>query len=748
MHKLSKFLLIEAAALLYISVPYLCLADDMTPVFGPTQYTRIAGRPQTFNDTIQHCGTSACQIVVTNGNPDGTNRLSSASIFLNGTQIVGARDLNQQVDTIVRPVQLAETNDITVKIASNKGGFLTVRAECATSPASLSLGPPGVNLLDPTTILSAVPIANTGTVPAENVKLTSVLLSDKALTIPPSLPVDLGTISSPGSVVFNSTFSGTFSPMASYPLELKGTYDTGDATYCFDLSTDLMVPPAAPGSAIIGVTSSIQSQTVSGAPYPAEPPEFGDEVNNQQWTVPTAPLEPPVSLSGSTSILPPSLSSALTGTLEAASADVAPPTVFNANSGLGITSNVSGTAEPSGASGGGVIFVTANWTAAYSTDGGSTFTPLNPTTVFPSDAVGFCCDQIVQYVPSIDRFVWLLQGNGYRLATASPQQIIDSGGTSWTYWNLTPNVFGTCSGFDYPDMSVGNNQLYMSWDAGFGGCSGGFQVVRTSLAGIQAGGTITLEFTDPANGTMAWGSHLMQNTGDEIFWAGHNNNKNMRVFSLQETSNTYFWRDVGISSWANNSPLTSLSPDSQNWINFLFNPTTQNPGGGFPANAVLGATRVGNQLWFGWGAGTDSNFPQPHIEIVTLDRNDKFKKLQQVQVWNPDYAFAYPAFARNICTNEVGMSFEFGGGGNYENHVVGFWGDFIAYVTTASDAGSTRFGDYVTIRQAPVTPDNPGNLFTAFGYGVNSVSPPGTGTTSDVHYVSFGRPASSCIIIE
>jgi hypothetical protein len=89
----------------------------------------------------------------------------------------------------------------------------------------------------------------------------------------------------------------------------------------------------------------------------------------------------------------------------------------------------------------------------------------------------------------------------------------------------------------------------------------------------------------------------------------------MRVFSLREDSNTYFWRDVGIASWANNAPLTSLSPDNQNWINFLFNPTTQNPGGGFPANAVLGTTRVGNQLWFAWSAGTDSNFPQPHIEI-------------------------------------------------------------------------------------------------------------------------------------
>ena len=399
---------------------------------------------------------------------------------------------------------------------------------------------------------------------------------------------------------------------------------------------------------------TIPSATVTGAPFPPQPPDFDDDVNHQRMhgahrALPAAGGPPP----GNTLILPPVSSAALGEDLFHVL--TAPPIVFAANSGLGFTANVSGTAEPSGASGGGVIFVTSNWTAAYSTNGGSSFTQLNPTTIFPNDAVGFCCDQIVQYIPSIDRFVWLLQGNGYRLAMASPAQIIASGGTAWTYWNLTPNVFGSCSSFDYPDMSVGNNQLYMSWDAG-GGCSGGFQVARTSSAGIQAGGTITIGFTDPAKGTMAWGSHLMQDTGDEIFWAGHNNNKNMRIFSLQEASNTYFWRDVGISSWANNSPLTSNSPDSKNWVNFLFNPTTQNPGGGFPANAVLGSTRVGNQLWFGWSAGTDSNFAQPHIEIVTLDRSDNFKKLQQLQVWNPDYAFAYPAFATNICTGEVGMS--------------------------------------------------------------------------------------------
>src|SRR5260370_25519178 len=235
-------------------------------------------------------------------------------------------------------------------------------------------------------------------------------------------------------------------------------------------------------------------------------------------------------------------------------------------------------------------------------------------------------------------------------------------------------------------MSVGNNFLYTSW-AGHGG----LQVARRSLSGLQAGGTLAVEFTPLCGTPRGWGSHLMQDTGDEIFWAGHNNSSSMRVFSAQEGSNMYFWRDVGVSSWAANSPLTSNSPDNQNWINFLMNPTSQNPGGGFPKNAVLGGTRVGNLLWVGWSAGTDGNFPPPHIDIVTLDRNNNSTNTPQVQVWNPNYAFAYPAFATNVCTNEVGMSFEFGGGGNYENHVVAFWADLVAYITRGITLWSERF---------------------------------------------------------
>jgi hypothetical protein len=55
---------------------------------------------------------------------------------------------------------------------------------------------------------------------------------------------------------------------------------------------------------------------------------------------------------------------------------------------------------------GNVVFYTGNWYAALSSDGGNTFQYVDPFTAFPDPPnMGFCCDQVVQYIPQIDTFV-------------------------------------------------------------------------------------------------------------------------------------------------------------------------------------------------------------------------------------------------------------------------------------------------------------------------------------------------------
>ena len=57
-----------------------------------------------------------------------------------------------------------------------------------------------------------------------------------------------------------------------------------------------------------------------------------------------------------------------------------------------------------------VVMMSGNWYCDVSNDGGATWKRLDPTTIFPETlGGGFCCDQMVVYVPSIDRFIWFLQ---------------------------------------------------------------------------------------------------------------------------------------------------------------------------------------------------------------------------------------------------------------------------------------------------------------------------------------------------
>src|SRR5215472_18425410 len=89
--------------------------------------------------------------------------------------------------------------------------------------------------------------------------------------------------------------------------------------------------------------------------------------------------------------------------------------------------------EPSVSAAGDVVVYTGNWYAARSIDAGQTFQYINPFNAFPDPPnLGYCCDQVVNYLPTIDTFVWLLQygpksgpqqDNIQRLAFATSDQV-------------------------------------------------------------------------------------------------------------------------------------------------------------------------------------------------------------------------------------------------------------------------------------------------------------------------------------
>ncbi|HYX29932.1 MAG TPA: hypothetical protein VE863_15430 [Pyrinomonadaceae bacterium] len=586
--------------------------------------------------------------------------------------------------------------------------------ESAQLSPNLVAGYPGASLEGSETMVTALPVINRTKEDASRVLVTGLSIEGGSLAT--KLPIELGTIKAGEQGTVFATFTrGPFTAGKTYLLRAEGTLSLGGRLSKFEVQHEVRIPPAAPGKDAAKPSTSTPKR-VKGAPYPAEPPRFNDEVNTpSKWTVPVGTYHQPQPRSKE------SETQKAPGSRQHHALASPPAVSFFTNDGLGISS--SSVNEPSGGAAGQVVFATANWFAAYSTNGGSSFTRLNPTTVFPNNMGGYCCDQVVVYVPRIDRMIWLLQyGQGYRIAAASPATIRTSSGTAWTYWDITAAQLGFGGGVDFPDLSVGDNSLYVDFDQG-----PGLVVVRIPLAEIAASATIHFWYTDPNNSTMAYFGQLTQNPHDEIFWAGHNSNSSMRVFSWQESSTTYFWRDVSVGSWPNNNVnLKSLTPDRQDWVSKLRDDNNNFIQG---STRVLGGARQANQVWFAWTAPSGQGFPQTHVQWVALDRNNNFNLITQQQIWNPNYAFAYPALSTNS-NDEVGLSLEYGGGGNYENHVVGFWGDFIVYTTTSSNLGIGRFGDYVTLRQDATHPER----FDAFGYGMNS-SP----TRSDTRYVVFGR---------
>ncbi len=343
--------------------------------------------------------------------------------------------------------------------------------------------------------------------------------------------------------------------------------------------------------------------------------------------------------------------------------------------------------EPSVAENGQTVMTTGNFWMSLSEDGGQNFTSVNPTTIFPEDYGGFCCDQVIQYVPRYDVFVWLLQYradaagvNAIRIAVQTTAQVRNSNGTAWTYWDFTNNIFAASGRLDYNDMSFGKTFLY--WTSSVGGGSNRY-VIRVPLKELKAQGTVNFQYT---GSTDAFWSHVTQDGGNGVYWAGHENNSTMKVYSMMDADGYYSWRDVSINSWPNNT-ITSIAANGTDWLDDSSWKTY-----------IRAAAIRDNSAFFAWNASSGDGFPEPHVQIVEINTNT-FTLKNQMQIWNTGFAFAYPYFATNI-DGELGMVVAFGGGPYNASSGVGVWGDFVVYYPRLSGRSLDNYGHYHTVRRS------------------------------------------------
>ena len=212
-------------------------------VYGPQRFTRNPGAPinvvETFSLPADAVAPFAIQLE--NGSATGSNRVSSATIKLNGTTIYGPNDFDQNVSTLKGPVTLTATNILEVKLSSAPGSYLTITftaTRTATQPTLDSVTParttqgqnlnvtlhgtnthwttgqtrasfggeitvggtaagePGpVTVINPTTAVAAIVVSPTAALEPRTVRVVTTLAgsSSESLSLPESFTVDAAT---------------------------------------------------------------------------------------------------------------------------------------------------------------------------------------------------------------------------------------------------------------------------------------------------------------------------------------------------------------------------------------------------------------------------------------------------------------------------------------------------------------------------------------------------------------------------
>lgn len=99
-------------------------------VFGPQSYMRSSGAPVTVANTFTgfNSATSYTLQIYNGGLADGEfEKVSSSVIALNGVQIVGPNEFNQNVTLIEKPVTLSSSNQLSIELRGKPGGGITIQ---------------------------------------------------------------------------------------------------------------------------------------------------------------------------------------------------------------------------------------------------------------------------------------------------------------------------------------------------------------------------------------------------------------------------------------------------------------------------------------------------------------------------------------------------------------------------------------------------------------------------------------------
>jgi hypothetical protein len=287
---------------------------------------------------------------------------------------------------------------------------------------------------------------------------------------------------------------------------------------------------------------------------------------------------------------------------------------------------------------------TASGTIRGSVDGGATWAwSRQGTTVFPDNPDGgFCCDQIVEYIPSIRSFVWVYMTRDdvnnksrFRIATVPAAAMTRGGFTGlWRYFDLTTDSMNWPDGqVDRPEVSFGDDFLYL-----------GFHIGSTAIMS-----RVALDFMATGEGDhrLAWWQSSptnysrpntpVQNAGDAVYWMG-----------VKDTATLWVYR------WAEDSDTVTVGELTVPQFPADWSAQPIHAGGKYQAfryswpEYVEGAARSGDMLYFAWG-GPDGGTTWPQatnamvIHVGISGANTGSLAVEWLNPWwSQKYAFGRP----------------------------------------------------------------------------------------------------------
>ncbi len=325
---------------------------------------------------------------------------------------------------------------------------------------------------------------------------------------------------------------------------------------------------------------------------------------------------------------------------------------------IGIHYLASTVCEPTGAVVGDNRLIAGNWFSAISVDGGNSIRYVYPETDFAPPDGQFCCDQTILFDHSRKLWIWLLQfGVGENSNTNVLRLSIIRGGdlaTSIMYsFELQPPQFKShWSGewFDYNHAALSNNFLYIGTNV-FTVSEGLWTrsiVMKIPLDQLAMKDEIDIEFVNTEyNGSL----RCTQGATDTMHIVSHNpNQQQIRIYSWPEglpPDQKLVAHDVDIQLWKRGNYVAE-GPDGRNWLGRCDGRIT----GAWVSKGIIGC------MWTANGVGDAC--PYPYIRVARIAEEGK-ELIDQPDIWNKNYAYAYPDVYPNS-HGEVGMTACRGGG--------------------------------------------------------------------------------------